>query len=606
MARRQPKRIAALTAEQSISTVFEDRVDSASDASELLDDVQHIADIRTDADGGVEDTDLNVDSDEDVVPFRSRLRETDRRLLSQHPEQMYVDKNGQRWYSEGPVQRRRDSANILRSSGGPTSTSVKDTKMETWQLFWTDDLLQKVLTYSQMKAGELGLPIRFTMASLKAYIAILYFRGANQDNKIPIDELWSEQYSTFYRTVMSRNLFKLWNRCLRFDDVSLREDRKKTDTYAAMREVWEEWNSRLKLFFEPTSCVCVDEQLVASRCRSPHRIYNPSKPGKFGELIRWCSDANDRYFLNGSPLTKRPEDRDALILHKEENKAKRLVTNLVAPYLDRGLNVTGDRFFTSLELAEELLERRTTYVGTVASNKRHLPPVLLQPKEKFESVFVFGGTDKKVTQQSHQYSAKKKVILLSTMHHTSAIENDTKKKSEIQMYYNSTKGAVDIVDEMCKHTTTRVPTRRWTVVHFHNMLDISGINSFTLFNLNRPHWTQLPEAKRRRSFLHSLSQELAAQHVSDRLQDPIGLSSATIDLLKKFTNVERTLRVDPCGDSSESSSQSSSDVQRCLRCKEGGKSSRNSNKTRIRCSECDSPVCGKHSQPTSYMCHQCL
>ena len=162
------------------------------------------------------------------------------------------------------------------------------------------------------------------------------------------------------------------------------------------------------------------------------------------------------------------------------------------------------------------------------------------------------------------------------------------------------------MDEMCKHTTTRVPTRRWTVVHFHNMLDISGINSFTLFNLNHPHWTQLPKAKRRRSFLHSLSQELAAQHVSDRLQDPIGLSSATIDLLKKFTNVERTLRVDPCGDSSESSSQSSSDAQRCLRCKEGGKSSRNSNKTRIRCSKCDSPVCGKHSQPTSYMCHQCL
>ena len=71
MARRQPKRIAALTAEQSISTVFEDRVDSASDASELLDDVQHIADIRTDADGGVEDTDLNVDSDEDVVPIEN-------------------------------------------------------------------------------------------------------------------------------------------------------------------------------------------------------------------------------------------------------------------------------------------------------------------------------------------------------------------------------------------------------------------------------------------------------------------------------------------------------------------------------------------------------
>lgn len=601
MARRQPKRIAALTAEQSMNTIFEDGEDAASDESELL-DVQHISDVHAEADGGVEDDELNVDSDDDIAPLRNRLhvRETEISLTSQNSEEMYIDKNGQRWYSEGPVQRRRDAANILRKSGGPTNASVKDTKMETWQLFWTDDLLQKVLRFSQMKADGLSLPIHLTMSSLKAYIAILYFRGANQDNKIPIDELWSEQYSTFYRTAMSRNLFKLWNRCLRFDDINLREDRKKTDTYAAMREIWEDWNSRLRLFFEPTSCICVDEQLVASRCRSPHRIYNPSKPGKYGELIRWCCDADNRYFLNGSPLTKRPEDHDAILLHKEENRAKTLVTNLVAPFLDKGLNVTGDRFFTSLELAEELLERKTTYVGTVATNKRHLPPVLLQPREKFESVFVFGGTDKKVTQQSHQYSAKKKVFLLSTMHHNVAIENDTKKKSEIQLYYNSTKGAVDTGDEMCKHTTTRVATRRWTVVHFHNMLDVSGVNALTLFNLNHPDWTPLPVAKRRRYFLHSLAHELAAQHVSDRLQDPIGLSSVTIDLLKKFTNTERA------HDAAETSSQSLSAVQRCLRCKQGGKSSRNSNKTHFRCSKCEVPVCGKHSQPLGYVCLQCL
>ena len=209
-----------------------------------------------------------------------------------------------------------------------------------------------------------------------------------------------------------------------------------------------------------------------------------------------------------------------------------------------------------------------------------------------------------MTQQSHQYSAKKKVFLLSTMHHNSAIENDTKKKSEIQLYYNSTKGAVDVVDEMCKNTTTRVSTRRWTVVHFHNMLDVSGINTFTLFNLNHPDWTPLPAAKRRRCFLHSLAHELAAQHVSDRLQDPIGLSSATIDLLKKFTNAERALPVDQ--DAPETSSQSLSAVQRCCRCKEGGKPSRNCNKTRFRCSKCEVPVCGKHAQPLSYVCHQCL
>ena len=81
MARRQPKRLAALTTEQSISTVFEEGEDAASDESELL-DVQHISDVTSEADGEVEDNELNVDSDDDIAPLRSRLRETESSLIT--------------------------------------------------------------------------------------------------------------------------------------------------------------------------------------------------------------------------------------------------------------------------------------------------------------------------------------------------------------------------------------------------------------------------------------------------------------------------------------------------------------------------------------------
>ena len=46
--------------------------------------------------------------------------------------------------------------------------------------------------------------------------------------------------------------------------------------------------------------------------------------------------------------------------------------------------------------------------------------------------------------------------------------------------------------------TIVVCTRRWTVVHFHNMLDVTGVNCVSIYNINYPDWTPIPMAKRRR------------------------------------------------------------------------------------------------------------
>ena len=68
--------------------------------------------------------------------------------------------------------------------------------------------------------------------------------------------------------------------------------------------------------------------------------------------------------------------------------------SLSEPALSKGRNIVGDRFFSSLQLAEDLLLKRATYPGTMNKNKRELPPVL---KEENESV----------TLQSYQVRAKK-------------------------------------------------------------------------------------------------------------------------------------------------------------------------------------------------------
>ena len=443
--------------------------------------------------------------------------------------------------------------------------------------------------------------MRLTTAQFKAYIAVLYYRGVFGDTQIPIEQLWSDTYSTFYRTVMSRNLFQIWSKVLRFDDPVDRGQRKATDTFAAVRNIWTEWNERLRTFYEPGHSITVDEQLVASRNRSRHKIYNPSKPGKYGELIRWCTDAKERYFLYGSPQTKRPQNQVAAEAHKESNKAKNLVMDLCAPFLNSGRNITGDRFFSSYDLACDLLtNHNTTYLGTLHKNRRDIPAILHEPRDQTTSLFAFGGPDGKVTLQSYQVKSNRKVYMISTMHHSGNTLDDQKKKSDLQLYYNETKAGVDVLDEMCKRYTVRCKVLRWPLVHFHNMLDVTGINAFLIFNHYHPAWTTVNVAKRRRYFLHQLALELAQEHMEFRLRDPIGLSTETVRLLCKVTGQDNPRPSAMVADAQPPA------MGRCACCKDEGKVTRACNKASHRCSSCGKPICGRHGVPVAVRCPECL
>lgn len=109
--------------------------------------------------------------------------------------------------------------------------------------------MEKIVHYSQLKAEQLEIEVELSVVQLKAFIAILYHRGVMHDQKIPLEELWGEHSDDFYRTTMPKNLFKIWSRCIRFDDTTTRSQRYELDTYAAFREIWDDFNNRLHLFF---------------------------------------------------------------------------------------------------------------------------------------------------------------------------------------------------------------------------------------------------------------------------------------------------------------------------------------------------------------------
>ena len=68
------------------------------------------------------------------------------------------------------------------------------------------------------------------------------------------------------------------------------------------------------------------------------------------------------------------------------------------------------------------------------------------------------------------------------MHNDSEVHEELeKRKPEIVMKYNATKGGVDTLDQMAHSFSTKRKSRRWPMVYFYNILDLSSVCARELF-----------------------------------------------------------------------------------------------------------------------------
>ena len=79
-------------------------------------------------------------------------------------------------------------------------------------------------------------------------------------------------------------------------------------------------------------------------------------------------DIENKYLFNGVPYIGKDETRNLNI-----SVAKDMVWVLMAPLFQRGYNVTYDNFFTSLDLALRLKEKRCSLAGTTRQNWKEIP-----------------------------------------------------------------------------------------------------------------------------------------------------------------------------------------------------------------------------------------
>lgn len=288
-------------------------------------------------------------------------------------------------------------------------------------------------------------------------------------------------------------------------------------------------------------------------------------------------------------------------LPKGKTHGEYYLTQLSAPFARRGRTVTSDNWFSTLDGAMSLRANGLEFVGTIKP-KPYLPKGVFSTKLKVgESVAVF-NYDKKVTLLCHRASTSKRVQLLSTLHHNPSVIE--KVKTDVQMFYNATKGGVDTFDQLCGKTSCIRMTNRWPLCFFFNIVNLAYSNSYILLQAQKKG----SKIMSRREFGVQLAQQLCKPWAMKRLQsrnmprELRCLIGSVYSVVSEYTTEE----AEPA-QGSESEDEDDPDpapVQRGpkkrMRCYMCPRST--NRKSTIFCSSCRKYTCQKHYK---IICHSC-
>lgn len=435
---------------------------------------------------------------------------------------------------------RTNSANVFLLNPGPVPgvrSRISSSPYNAWKFLIDETMLRTIQKCSDQHAKENGGKIDISLDVLETFIAVQYARGIYGRHH-SVDFLWNKTYGPkLFAETMSRDTYKYIAKYLRFDCKNNRGDRLMTDKFTHIREIFTMFRHNCYTTYNPGFSLTIDEQLLPTKNRCPFIVFMPNKPDKFGIKFWVLAEVNTKYVVNIIPYLGKHE------AHERQGRplAQDVVLKLTDVVKNKGYQVTTDNFFTSVETAKLLLERKTTMVGTLRANSKGIPSDLKKSLgTKYDSKF-FIDKESKIVFVNYQCKEKKNVCLLSSMHNAPTVNSTEKKKPSIIEFYNKNKVAVDNVDQMLRMYSTHSTTRRWPVAVWDNILDIAALNAWVLYKLCTGKNIS------RKQFILDLIDELR-QHNTDK-----GESSATILEAKNFSpSTRRKCHTRRCSNASTS------------------------------------------------------
>ena len=250
-----------------------------------------------------------------------------------------------------------------------------------------------------------------------------------------------------------------------------------------------------------------------------------------------------------------------------------------------------------------------TVVGTLKANRALLPPELTTADGRQPgSSLICHRND---VQLASFCPKPKKVVLVASSQHRQPMVDSVSKKPEVVLYYNSTKGGIDVCDAIVESTICKAALRRWPTRVLLYLISVANLNAFHLFCLAQPtsDFCDVLHGGRMR-FLRSLAMKLLEPQLERRVelyQSHGVLNAQTTAALRMVLDRPLTRDAPPAAAPAAAAAESSKG--RCHLCVAdshgaGHKRRKNSLGRVTKCSVCARSACREHSIARK-VCHEC-
>ncbi|XP_046666454.1 piggyBac transposable element-derived protein 4-like [Homalodisca vitripennis] len=395
--------------------------------------------------------------------------------------------------------------NVNQGPNLPSSITADSLPIDYFDLFFNDNLINLICTETNYNANlkkthrhsphaRLNKWTELSSVDLKAFIGTVINMGT-----MPLPRLESyfttnwESRTQFYRDVFSKDEFLniFWN--IHFNHHQGQGDSGQKDFL--IRPVIEHVRNMTHmnmLFYYPSNRVAIDESTISFKGTVSFKIYNPLKPTKFGLKLFVLSDCCNVFIYDFIPYFGKNDVIPGSELLKTTQIVKSLCQSVIlknpgAPA--SGLYVYTDRYYTSTELASELLNMNTYLTGTVMPTRKQMPPDLQATTKKLKkgeiisqrngNILVVSWRDKRVI---HMLSTHGKGSKSGVTDVASRWPNKPPvTKPNVVVDYTKHMGAVDRSDHFISSYEFMRRTKKWYRKMVFWLLEVCIIDSYLLY-----------------------------------------------------------------------------------------------------------------------------
>jgi len=365
--------------------------------------------------------------------------------------------------------------------------------LEYFNLFFTDDMMDNIVTVTNRRAQQLMQTTQLkrrarlnnwvdtTCDELKVLFALFIYQGIVQ--KPEIELYWSTKpllETPYVRMIMTEKRFNLLLKCLHFTDnnsmPNFTSDAEKS--FWKIKKFFDALIERFSTVYIPEAEVVIDESLMLWKGRLAIKQYIPLKRARFGLKTYELCEARSGYIWNSithiGKAMQLSESPDRLV-------SSQIVLTLMKDLLGKGYCLFTDNWYSSPLLFRKLHEKQTDAVGTARVTRKHMPTALKQKIRRGETVARFAKD-----MMALKWYDKKEVTILSTFHRhemtTVRTRRGDKDKPKAVLLYNTNMGGVDLADQMLvAYPAERKRHKVWYKKQFRHLLNQTVLNAYILF-----------------------------------------------------------------------------------------------------------------------------